>query len=1352
MLIPLVQTSNEIEEMYNSNIFMTQFIRGYFYPRIDKLSSCRNKKIQNNQKLKYKEIQVKFPRIKYRKIRLNQYNNFNTIFDMTEYFNLFNETYSKLTFNIKVNKFALFLKEVTSKVYVTNQNNIIYINPKEIITTGKKDSIENYIFWIYKNQLLDHTWFGNFKFVFSTNTGNRFFVCTFPENPKEFNFIKFKRFCNILCKLSKNTDLDEEEFKELNMSDELNKAEEVKNVKDNVIHNKAFPIKNKIIKGLDLDKKSLSRMNNTEFETHQRIMDKIDLVSQNSESSEEVEAKLNDDNEFLEDLEYLKNQQTQQSNPLNQKRIAKLEEKQSKVMVDGKSIDSIISEHKTDAIEVEEINIETLNEEVKTSTLKDFDRSYVKNQKEKDLFKVLSSFNEVSDNPFYVTAVTKEDTSDAFNKKETLKITLEDGNGKKHNIKLDIPIIIDDSFLYLNDGKKSISKQLITLPIIKVAPDEVRITAVDKVFVNRIGQKLNSNVDRLIKFLKKDIGTTNEKIKVKFGTNKGVNSKFHNSMEYDDIGCNIISLQIGSFYLNFNRNDANAEISKVSKFSETDDFAEKDKEFVLGCDKNTIYVVDIVTQKVIDYSFDHNKRVEYDTIFDLISLKIKELDSELYEKLLAQKASKKFAYTRARVTGQKIPIIVLLGFLYGLENVLKRYNVNYTFEEKRPKFAEDESFKYNVIQFNDGYLIYDAYPMRNALLLNGLQEVPVKVYDFAQFNSQDVYLDFFELLYNKRNAAKGFKNFFDFLLDPITVDVLKDLNLPTNVFDVLLYANTLLEDNSYTNANNMCNYRVRSIEMINTYVYDVLSDAIRAYNDSYRSGVDEKKLQVQQDAVIKAMLESPIIEEYSTLNPVLEVEKLGAANYKGIAGTNLSDAFTAEIRAYDKSMVGLLGMSTPDSATVGVVRQLSYDPKIINNRGIIDIDDSVNDFDATNLLTAGELLSPYTSLHADPPRIGMETQQARHTVPTYKQSKSLYGSGVERTLPYMLSSDFVAVAKEDGTVESIDETNQMAIIKYKDGTTDVIDLAGTLSKNGNGGFYIQNNIHLMVKEGQKVKKGQLLAKNPNYFLGDKPEDVTFAQGYLAKVAMSAGDFTLEDSSIITEDLSEAMSCDVTMLKQVQLGPNTNVLKIVKKGQHVKTGEELISFEHSFEDAEANKLLDSLDDDFGSFIEDIGHDSVLTKYSGEVADIKIYYNVDFEELSPSLQNIIKKYKAEVTRRENIAKKNGATNIIFPPTEKINNPKIKGRETNGVIIEFYVKHKDNLAIGDKIVYGTAIKTIVSDVIPKGEEPFSESHPDENIDAIFTQLSIVSRMTTDAFNMLYSNKLIIELKRKCKEIWES
>ena len=59
-----------------------------------------------------------------------------------------------------------------------------------------------------------------------------------------------------------------------------------------------------------------------------------------------------------------------------------------------------------------------------------------------------------------------------------------------------------------------------------------------------------------------------------------------------------------------------------------------------------------------------------------------------------------------------------------------------------------------------------------------------------------------------------------------------------------------------------------------------------------------------------------MIDEYSILNPIQEAEDIGTTSYKGLAGTNLQDAFNLTVRSYDKSMLGILSLSTPDNVNI----------------------------------------------------------------------------------------------------------------------------------------------------------------------------------------------------------------------------------------------------------------------------------------------------------------------------------------------------------------------------------------------------------------------------------------------------
>lgn len=381
--------------------------------------------------------------------------------------------------------------------------------------------------------------------------------------------------------------------------------------------------------------------------------------------------------------------------------------------------------------------------------------------------------------------------------------------------------------------------------------------------------------------------------------------------------------------------------------------------------------------------------------------------------------------------------------------------------------------------------------------------------------------------------------------------------------------------------------------------------------------------------------------------------------------------------------------------------------------------------------------------------------QQKHIIPVKKTDRALVGSGVEKTLPYLLGDDFIFKAKDDGIVEKIDQENRLVILKYKNGKKDVIDLTPEMSKNSNGGFFLRNEKELIVKEGEKFSKHDILAKNGSYFLGSKQGDISYTTGTLAKVAITSSDGTYEDSSLITSKLTDDMTSYLTMKKEMVLGPNTTVEYMIDVGAEINTGDPLIIFENSFEDESINDLLNKLGDEFEETVNALSKNTYRSKYTGKVVDIKIYYNRELEELSPSLQKYVKKYINKAQKRKKIILENTSEEALvdmqLPATNKQEEGKIKGVEVDGVMIEFYIEYEDTLGVGDKITFYGSCKTIVSDILQEGEEPYSELHPDKPIDAVISPLSIISRMTIDIYLSLYLNKVMIELKNKCREIYE-
>jgi hypothetical protein len=72
---------------------------------------------------------------------------------------------------------------------------------------------------------------------------------------------------------------------------------------------------------------------------------------------------------------------------------------------------------------------------------------------------------------------------------------------------------------------------------------------------------------------------------------------------------------------------------------------------------------------------------------------------------------------------------------------------------------------------------------------------------------------------------------------------------------------------------------------------------------------------------------------------------------------------------------------------------------------------------------------------------------------------------------------------------------------------------------------------------------------------------------------------------------------------------------------------------------------------------------------------------------------------------------------------------------------------MASGDKLVYLSGLKGVVSTLIPKGEEATSEYRPEEYVSAFLTSTGVFGRMVSSCLTNGLINKGLIELARQCQ-----
>ena len=182
------------------------------------------------------------------------------------------------------------------------------------------------------------------------------------------------------------------------------------------------------------------------------------------------------------------------------------------------------------------------------------------------------------------------------------------------------------------------------------------------------------------------------------------------------------------------------------------------------------------------------------------------------------------------------------------------------------------------------------------------------------------------------------------------------------------------------------------------------------------------------------------------------------------------------------------------------------------------------------------------------PRIGMQSTQQRHVVSIKEMDRNIIGSGVEKSVPYQVSEAFAIKAKEDGSVTAYDEGSGLMTVLYKSGKEDLFDLSTQMLKNSNGGFYTSKNLTPLVRLNEKFRQGDILAKDSSFFSGTSQGDISYDMGKMSHIALVSSDGTYEDSTMVTDDLAEAMSTKITMKKDIALNPGSTVSLIAKKGQ------------------------------------------------------------------------------------------------------------------------------------------------------------------------------------------------------------
>lgn len=1043
----------------------------------------------------------------------------------------------------------------------------------------------------------------------------------------------------------------------------------------------------------------------------------------------------------------------------NYKRNQMLKEKYKELKLGDVPLESIIKEDEDYNIPELDVKAHTVNDDMKQIKAARFDEAYNKQLASKDLTNILLHFSHVTPALYINKDIQITDASTPTDRMTRYTVEFESEDRKRHRFPFLLPKMYKEKYLFLNDQKMNLLHQKLPFPVTKVSPEKCQaVTSYKKIFTERYGSNLSPRVTRLTKLLTSP--DCPKSVIVEKGNALKLNATYLTTLEYDELSTSIVRLTIGNrsnmVRVFFDLSTAYA-IIPTDKIPKPDNPVETQPLYpIADLRKTNSGPVYFYLSPVTNLVYDDNGSTHGELSEFIISL-IEEYDPKITAMFENISTGTKFIYSRSRVMDENIPTILMLAAADpgGLTMVLEKAKIEYGFVASRkdvPKAEDKDSI--GTIPFEDGILWFNRYPFERSLLMNGLNTFPTKMYSFYDLNTRDALVNIFDGMFGRRNLYDSLRNFYYMFIDPITADVLVRLNMPTDFTRLILFCNDILVDNSYQIDSDYHNSRLRSNEIIYAHLYRFLAEAW----GNWRTGRQEK-FSIREDAVIKELLTSNIVDPHSELNIMLETENDRQVKLKGPSGMNEGRSFTLEKRAYHNSMQGILGMNTTASGEVGISRHLVLNPEIDDSRGFITVPDENDDrqkYSGTELATPAELMQAFGPESCDIERLAMSISHSKHVVPVADSVASPISYDMERVIPY-ISTDYAQTAKKDGKVVAIE--NNVMIIQYKDGTYDDVDLSERPAKNTDGGFYVMNQFITPLKVGQSVKSGQLVAYDPKYINGnmDAFGDPVAVMGTMARVAVETNGGVYEDACYITDKLAHRMTTKITKQKRVILSRFANIKYIAKIGQNVRTNDPILTFDDT-EDEFSSQMLARMAEEAGDDDEILATSApIVSKVTGTIRDIRIYYTIDPALMTPSMQKVLKDYNNTVSKREKTISKYMNlydANTLVKTSEQLqpdSTGKVKGvKLQDGIMIDFYIEYEDVMSPGDKLSYFSALKGVVSHVIPDGYEPYTENNPDRPIDAVVSAIGMYKRMCLDFFKVGALCKVTIEKKRQLADTY--
>lgn len=372
--------------------------------------------------------------------------------------------------------------------------------------------------------------------------------------------------------------------------------------------------------------------------------------------------------------------------------------------------------------------------------------------------------------------------------------------------------------------------------------------------------------------------------------------------------------------------------------------------------------------------------------------------------------------------------------------------------------------------------------------------------------------------------------------------------------------------------------------------------------------------------------------------------------------------------------------------------------------------------------------------------------QLSHHIPTNGGDVLRIRTGYERVLAHRTSDSFSCAARYDGVVEEVNKKLKMIRVKYGNDEIDVFSYADLYT--GSSGLVIEQKIELAVEQGQTVKRGDILVYNKQFFKPDPySTQVDWKHGVMANVMIAEENATLQDSNCISKRLGEQFKIAPIEVVTVSMTNDTVVHDLLSLGAEVKRDDYLITYE----DGELGDVLNlSIKDETTlSMIQQMNRSMAKSPVTGTIVKIDAYYGCPIAEMHPSLAAVVKGIESLKMAKHRFSKDTDAEydNPVCGPLPKGEKYKNVDFTDRTVVLQFYIKEELSAGVGDKLVYDSSLKSVISEVIDK---PMVTEGGVE-VDAVFSGSGINRRTITSPLIVGTVQRVLEKTEQNIIDWWD-